>query len=100
MRTPALRLLTAAVLLSLGVAVAACGADETVRSGAATGPLYVAIGASESVGTGARNPSSEGWVPLLAGKMPAGTRLANLRLGGLRLKHTLRHARSPARGLP
>src|SRR5262249_7245862 len=89
MRTPALRLLTAAVLLSLGVAVAACGADETVRSGAATGPLYVAIGASEGVGTGARNRSSEGWVPLLAGKMPAGTRLANLGIGGLRINQAL-----------
>src|SRR5437868_2880552 len=92
MRIPALRLLAAAILLALGVAVAGCGTDGTVRSGAATGPVYVAIGASESVGTGARNPSSEGWVPVLAGKMAAGTRLANLGIGGLRTHQALDQA--------
>jgi acyl-CoA thioesterase-1 len=89
MRIPALRLLTAALLLSVAVALVGCGADETVRSGAATGPVYVAIGASESVGTGARNPGNEGWVPVLAGKMPSGTRLANLGIGGLRTSQAL-----------
>jgi lysophospholipase L1-like esterase len=47
-------------------------------------PLYVAIGASESVGSGARDPASEGWVPQLHAKMPRGTRLANLGIAGLK----------------
>jgi lysophospholipase L1-like esterase len=63
--------------------VAACTTETpTGRSDDLT-PLYVAIGASESVGTGARNPASEGWVPQLHAKMPRGTRLANLGIAGL-----------------
>src|SRR5687768_6443698 len=43
---------------------------------------YVAIGASDALGFGLRNPAQDGWVPLLAGRLPAGTRLVNLGVPG------------------
>jgi lysophospholipase L1-like esterase len=49
----------------------------------------VAIGASDTVGTGARNPATEGWVPQLHAKMPKETRLANLGIAGLKMHDAL-----------
>ena len=80
----ALSVLLLGVVLAL---VSACG-DERAASTPTT-PLYVAIGASDAVGTGARNPTTEGWVPQLYQKLPAGTRLANLGIGGLRLRQAV-----------
>lgn len=87
MRLPAVRLLPA--LLGLLLLGAAGCASESSRTIAHQVPLYVAIGASDSVGTGARVPSTEGWVPRLYAMMPAGTRLANLGIGGLRAHDAL-----------
>jgi lysophospholipase L1-like esterase len=51
-----------------------------------TAPLtYVAIGASDAVGMGTRDPAREGWVPLLAQQLPPGTRLVNLGIPGVAL---------------
>ncbi len=51
-----------------------------------TAPLtYVAIGASDAVGMGTRDPAREGWVPLLAQQLPPGTRLVNLGVPGIAL---------------
>jgi acyl-CoA thioesterase I len=81
---PALRLLIAALLAIVALLAAGCGEEERAKGVEAVTPLYVAIGASETVGTGARDPSREAWVPLLHQKMPAGTKLANLGIGGLK----------------
>lgn len=91
MRHPASRILIA-VLLSLAAFAAACTAEAPAGSNEDRTPLYVAIGASESVGQGARNPESEGWVPQLHAKMPRGTRLANLGIGGLKTGQAVEQA--------
>lgn len=88
MRHPALRALTAALLAVVAFAVACTAETPAGRSEDLT-PLYVAIGASESVGAGARDPSLEGWVPQLHAKMPRGTRLANLGINGLRIQQAV-----------
>ena len=51
---------------------------------------YVAIGASDAAGAGAADPEREGWVPVLHGYMPDGTRLVNLGVGGSTLAQALR----------
>ncbi|HEX2173971.1 MAG TPA: SGNH/GDSL hydrolase family protein [Dehalococcoidia bacterium] len=53
---------------------------------AADRPLvYVALGASDSVGVGTADPAQEGWVPQLHSRLPPGTRLVNLGVSGFRL---------------
>lgn len=47
--------------------------------------VYAAIGASDVVGVGARDPSSESWVELLARYLPADTRLVKLGRNGITL---------------
>ena len=74
-------LLLAALILS----ASACGA----RDGASARPVYVAIGASDSVGVGAANEETEGWVPRLHATMPEGTRLINLGVSGSTLREAL-----------
>ena len=51
--------------------------------------VYVALGASDAVGIGATDPSRESWVSVLAGQMPAGTRLVNLGISGSLLRDAL-----------
>lgn len=53
------------------------------------GSVYVALGASDTVGVGAQNPDTEGWVPRLHSTMPQGTRLVNLGVSGARLSDAL-----------
>ena len=89
MRFPAPRLLLAALLASLVALTSACAGDEETHPQSSAAPLYVAIGASDAVGTGAYYPTSEGWVAQLHARMPAGTRLANLGIGGLLLHQAL-----------
>ena len=88
MRHPAARVLLAILLSLLAFAVACTTESPSARTDDLT-PLYVAIGASESVGTGARNPAVEGWVPQLHARMPKGTRLANLGIGGLKTRQAV-----------
>jgi lysophospholipase L1-like esterase len=52
--------------------------------------VYVAIGASETVGVGADDPATEGWVPRLAQRLGAQTRLRNLGVSGTLLSTALR----------
>lgn len=92
MRLPLHRLPIAVLLASLVLVALACGPDERGTAQESITPLYVAIGASDSVGTGARDPSTEGWVPQLHRKMPGGTRLANLGIGGLKTRQAVEQA--------
>ena len=47
--------------------------------------VYVALGASDTVGAGTDDPSREGWVAVLHGYLPPGTELVNLGVNGMRL---------------
>ena len=51
--------------------------------------VYAAIGASDTVGTGASDPVTQGWVRVLCDKMPAGTQMARLGIGGATVKVAL-----------
>lgn len=70
----------------LVVVVLASGCSDDAATSVARQPLYVALGASDSVGTGATNPAAEGWVAQLHSRMTPGTRLANLAWGGATLR--------------
>ena len=73
------------VLLSVVVALAGCGG-----AGTASRPLvYVALGASDSVGVGASNPAEEGWVPQFQHRLPPGTRLVNLGVNGFTIRQAI-----------
>lgn len=54
------------------------------------GPItYVALGASDAVGMGADQPATQGYVPLLYNKLPAGSHLLNLGVSGIHLHGAL-----------
>jgi acyl-CoA thioesterase I len=48
--------------------------------------VYAAIGASDVVGVGADNPSTQSWINVLHNRMPEGTRLVRLGRGGITLR--------------
>jgi lysophospholipase L1-like esterase len=48
-------------------------------------PVYVAIGASDSVGYGVPDPAAQGWVPRFAAVLPGHPKLVNLGVVGLTL---------------
>ncbi len=55
-----------------------------------TGPVtYVALGASDAVGVGSTQPGSQGYVPLLATRLPKGSHLVNLGISGIHLHGAL-----------
>ena len=55
-----------------------------------TGPVtYVALGASDAVGVGTNTPQTQGYVPLLAQKLPRGSHLINLGVSGIHLHEAL-----------
>ncbi len=49
----------------------------------------VVLGASDSVGIGARAPETEGWVPVLYGRLPPGSSLVNLGVSGALIDQAL-----------
>lgn len=62
-----------------------------------TRPLtYVAIGASDTVGVGARDPEREGWVPRFAAGLGPNVRTINLGVSGSTLGQALREQLGPA----
>ena len=50
---------------------------------------YVALGASDAVGVGTSQPATQGYVPLLEQKLPAGSHLINLGVSGIHLHEAL-----------
>ena len=50
---------------------------------------YVALGASDAVGVGTTQPESQGYVPLLAQKLPKNSHLINLGVSGIHLHEAL-----------
>jgi acyl-CoA thioesterase-1 len=87
-----------AVLLCLATAVAGC----LPQSGQAAGPRpvsYIAIGASDSVGVGTRDPEREAWVSRFHAHLPPGSTLVNLGVSGSRLDQALEQQLPVAAGL-
>lgn len=52
---------------------------------AARPPVYVAIGASDTIGYGVADPATQGWVPRFAATLPDHPKLVNLGVAGLTL---------------
>jgi lysophospholipase L1-like esterase len=57
---------------------------------------YVALGASDAAGVGVEDPQRDGWVPVLARRLPQPTRLVNLGIPGVRLFEALEVELPPA----
>jgi acyl-CoA thioesterase I len=57
---------------------------------------YVAIGASDAVGVGARDPETEGWVPRFGARLGPNVRLVNLGVRGSTLAQALEEQIGPA----
>lgn len=69
---------------------AAPPAVDTTPTPALKGPLtYVALGASDAAGVGVDYPARDGWVPVLARRLPQPTRLVNMGIPGIRLREAL-----------
>ncbi len=50
---------------------------------------YVALGASDAVGVGSNQPGAQGYVPLIAARLPHGSHMLNLGISGIRLHAAL-----------
>jgi lysophospholipase L1-like esterase len=74
------------------VLTAAC----VVRAQAARPLTYVAIGASDAVGVGAKNPETEGWVPRFGARLGPNVRIVNLGVSGSTLAQALDEQLGPA----
>src|SRR5438105_366369 len=82
------RLLVPLVVL-IGTGCRATAQAEPVRT-------YVAIGASDSVGVGANDPASEGWVPRFGARLGPDVQLVNLGVSGSTLAQALDEQLGPA----
>jgi lysophospholipase L1-like esterase len=51
--------------------------------------VYVALGASDAVGVGSDTPVSQGYVPLLAARLPKGSHALDLGVSGIQLHEAL-----------
>ena len=51
--------------------------------------VYVALGASDAVGVGSDTPVSQGYVPLLAARLPKGSHALDLGVNGIQLHEAL-----------
>jgi len=85
-----------AVLVAAGLVVAMAAAGCAPRAQAARPVTYVAIGASDAVGVGARDPVTEGWVPLLGAHLGSEARVINLGVSGSTLAQALDEQLGPA----
>ncbi len=87
------------ILVMLLVSVLLCGAFWLAPDRGTTHEqpyVYVGLGASDSVGVGADNPATEGWVPRVHAGLPDGTRLVNLGISGATLADVVQQELPPA----
>jgi len=90
MRIMSLRSLVITFLLAVLVAgVQPAGAASTPVARHATHVVYVALGASDTVGVGAANPARDNWTAQLARRLPASSRYVNLGRSGSTLAQAL-----------
>lgn len=62
----------------------------TARAALFSKPItYVALGASDAVGVGSSQPGAQGYVPLIAARLPQGSHMLNLGISGIRLHAAL-----------
>jgi acyl-CoA thioesterase I len=83
--------LVAAVTLGL-LSVSACA----VRAQPARPLTYVALGASDAVGVGAKDPEAEGWVPRFGARLGPNVHIVNLGVSGSTLGQALDEQLGPA----
>src|SRR5213082_1759328 len=83
-------------LVLMGLAVALGTSACAARAQAARPLTYVAIGASDAVGVGARDPVTDGWVPRLGARLGPQTRVVNLGVSGSTLAQALDEQAGPA----
>jgi lysophospholipase L1-like esterase len=73
-------------------ALVGAGAAACFRRSAAVAPrpvVYAALGASDTVGVGARDPEREGWPAQLYGRLPPGSTLVRLGVSGTTAREAL-----------
>jgi lysophospholipase L1-like esterase len=80
----------------LGLAVALGAMACSARAQAPRPLTYVAIGASDAVGVGARDPETEGWVPRFGARLGSKVRVINLGVSGSTLGQALDEQVGPA----
>jgi lysophospholipase L1-like esterase len=83
-------------LVLAGLLVAICASGCSARAQAARPLTYVAIGASDAVGIGAKDPATEGWVPRLGARLGPEARVINLGVSGSTLAQALDEQLGPA----
>ena len=82
--------------IGCGLAVALCAMACSGRAQAQRPLTYVAIGASDAVGVGARDPETEGWVPRFGARLGSNVRVINLGISGSTLAQALDEQVGPA----
>jgi acyl-CoA thioesterase I len=85
-----------APLLGLVVALGLAGTACRATAQAAPTRTYVAIGASDSVGVGANDPATEGWVPRFGAQLGVDVQIVNLGVSGSTLAQALDEQLGPA----
>ena len=93
----------AAVLLALGLSLTACSGEGTDSrqgdsrpSSSAPPRVYVAVGASETVGVGADDPATEGWPQVLRDTALPGAELVDVGVSGATVRDALATQLEPA----
>jgi acyl-CoA thioesterase I len=87
---------TRVLAAGLGLAVALVAVGCSARAPAPRPLTYVAIGASDAVGVGARDPETEGWVPRFGARLGPNVRVVNLGVSGSTLGQALDEQVGPA----
>jgi lysophospholipase L1-like esterase len=84
------------LLLVGGLMSVLAGGACVVRTETARPITYVAIGASDAVGVGARDPEADGWVPRLGARLGSNVRIVNLGVSGSTLAQAVDEQLPPA----
>lgn len=80
----------------LGCARAPAGGARLAPPALQAPLTYLALGASDAAGVGVEDPASDGWVPVLARRLPQPVRLVNLGIPGIKLKEAINVELPPA----
>jgi acyl-CoA thioesterase I len=83
-------------LLLVGLVVLLGASGCSTRAQAARPTTYVAMGASDAVGLGAKDPATEGWVPRFGARLGPDVRVVNLGVSGSTLAQALDEQLGPA----
>ena len=84
------------LLVVVGAAATLVTTACSVRAQPARPLTYVAIGASDAVGVGAKDPETEGWVSRFGAQLGSNVRVVNLGVSGSTLAQALEEQAGPA----